>query len=60
MMTHNRMFLAISVHFPASGKDDEYLECIDDLINFINDKLKEDETILIGADLKVCFVKMHR
>ena len=38
---HECRFLAISVYFPTSGKDDEYLECNDELINFVTDVKKE-------------------
>ena len=47
---HECQFLAISVYFPTSGKDDEYLECTDELINFVNDVKKENEVTLIGSD----------
>ena len=47
---HECRFLAISVYFPTSGKDDEYLECNDELINFVTDVKKENEVILIGSD----------
>ena len=43
-------FLAVSVYFPTRGKDDEYLECTSDLLNFVNDNLKEGEIILMGID----------
>ena len=43
-------FLAISVYFPTSGKDDEYLEVVSDLTNFVLDNQREDEVLLLGAD----------
>ena len=43
-------FLAISVYFPTSGKDDEYLEVASDLTNFVLDNKREDEVLLLGAD----------
>ena len=42
--------LCISVYFPTSGKDEEFLEMSTDLTNFVNDHQKEDETVLIGTD----------
>ena len=34
--------LAISVYFPTSGKDNEFLECIDQLSNLIMEHLIEN------------------
>ena len=50
LSTQDQKFIAVSVYFPTSGKDDEYLECTSDLINFSNDNLREDENILMGID----------
>ena len=46
----DKTFLAVSIYFPTGGKDDEYLECVSDLTNFVHDKLKVNEVILIGTD----------
>ena len=45
-------FLVISVYFPTSGKDEEYLELCTDLVNFIaiNQHGSGSDTVLIGAD----------
>ena len=43
-------FLAISVYFPTSGKDDEYLECTSDLCYLAAEYRNENYTILIGTD----------
>ena len=43
-------YLAISVYYPTSGKDCEFLECISNLSDFINKHNEENQTILIGAD----------
>ena len=50
LKTQNQRFLLISVYFPTSGKDDEYLECITDLVNFAVENKEEHETLLIGTD----------
>ena len=42
--------LAISVYFPTSGKDDEYMDCIVNLSNFIQDNATENMEIMIGTD----------
>ena len=42
--------LAISVYFPTSGKDDEFLDCIANLSNFIAENITEDREVLIGTD----------
>ena len=47
---HSNIFIAISVYFPTSGKDAEFLECISDLSNFIRVHREGRETILIGTD----------
>ena len=41
-------FLAISAYFPTSGKDDEYLECVSDIENFVRENKRDNEVILIG------------
>ena len=38
------------MYFPTSGKDAEFLECVSDLINFVMEYQKENETILMGMD----------
>ena len=43
-------FLALSVYFPTSGKDEEYLECTSDLSNFVAEYRNEDYNVLIGTD----------
>ena len=45
-----QVFLALSVYFPTSGKDDLYLGCTNDLRDFISDNLRENEMILLGCD----------
>ena len=42
--------LAISVYFPTSGKDDEFMDCISHLSNLIMDHTNENMEILIGTD----------
>ena len=46
----NDKFLALSVYFPTSGKDDEYLECVTDIVNLVTENLEASENILIGTD----------
>ena len=46
----DQKFLAFSVYFPTSGKDDEYLEVVSDLTNFVLDNQTEDEVLLLGSD----------
>ena len=50
IISENEKFIAISVYFPTSGKDSEFLECVSDLVNFVSENRKENETILIGTD----------
>ena len=45
----NCKILAISVYFPTCGKDDEFLECIANLSNYIAEN-QHDREILIGTD----------
>ena len=42
--------LAISVYFPTSGKDDEFMECISSLSNFLREYQAEGEDVIIGTD----------
>ena len=42
--------LLISLYSPTHGKDDEFLECIDFLSEFLLINLSENEEIVIGAD----------
>ena len=37
LKTQNLKFIIISVYFPTSGKDDEYLECVSDLTNYVTE-----------------------
>ena len=46
----DQLLLAISAYLPTFGKDDEYLECDDDLSNFILENKKTNEIVLIGTD----------
>ena len=46
----SRTVIMISLYAPTSGKDDEFLECIDHLSEFILINLSENENIVIGAD----------
>ena len=43
-------FLAISAYLPTSGKDDEYMECVWDITNFVRENKTENEAVLIGTD----------
>ena len=40
----------ISVYFPTRGKDDEYLQCVTDLHNYILLNGDENELLIIGCD----------
>ena len=42
--------LAISLYAPTHGKDDEYLECLSYLTEFILENKSENDSMLIGAD----------
>ena len=42
--------LAISLYAPTAGKDDEFLECIDFLTEFISNNIKAHPTVIIGTD----------
>ena len=46
----NLKFLFLSVYFPTSGQDDEFLNCIADLSNYIHDNSDSGVIIVIGAD----------
>ena len=48
--TKGQQFLAVSVYFPTAGKDEEYLECVSDLTNFVLVHKKENDVVLIGTD----------
>ena len=50
LILHEKKFLVFSVYFPTSGKDDDYLDCIGDLVNFAMEHQDDDEVILIGTD----------
>ena len=43
-------FLAIAAYLPTSGKDDEFLDCLDQLTDFIQQNSSDGSTILIGTD----------
>ena len=42
--------LAVSAYLPTSGQDDEFLECLSELSNFILVNNSDNRTILIGLD----------
>ena len=42
--------LAVSAYLPTAGKDDEFLECIAELSNFIHENTARNVTVLIGTD----------
>ena len=42
--------LSISLYAPTSGKDDEFLECITDLTEYILCNISEGDRLLIGTD----------
>ena len=42
--------LVISAYLPTSGRDDDFLDSIEELSNFIVENISEKDTILIGAD----------
>ena len=42
--------LAISAYLPTSGKDDDFLCCMDELSNFLLENCADTDTILIGTD----------
>ena len=42
--------LAISAYLPTSGRDDEFLECLSELSNFIQENTAGNDTIVIGTD----------
>ena len=46
----NLTIFAISVYFPTSGKDDEYLDCVSNLSNYIIIYSSEEDVIIIGCD----------
>ena len=50
LTTDSLSFLMISLYAPTAGKDDEFLECIDHLSEFILKNLSENEFVVIGAD----------
>ena len=41
----DQKLVAISVYFPTSGKDDEFVDCTVELINFVNEVKKSDESV---------------
>ena len=42
--------ILVSLYAPTHGKDEEFLECIDNLSEFLLQHLSENEHIIIGAD----------
>ena len=48
--------LVISLYAPTHGKDDEFLECLSHLSQFILENISENDAVLIGADSN-CSVK---
>ena len=42
--------LSISLYAPTSGKDDEFLECITDLTEYILSNISEGDRLLLGTD----------
>ena len=42
--------LAVSLYAPTHGKDDEFLECLSYLTEFILENITEQDSIIIGAD----------
>ena len=45
-----QLILAISLYLPTSGQDDQFLECLGELSNFIVENSSDIGTILIGTD----------
>ena len=48
--------LVVSLYAPTHGKDEEYLECLSYLAEFILENMSENDSLLIGADTN-CSVK---
>jgi hypothetical protein len=46
-----RSILAISLYAPTSGKDDDFLECIDFLSDFLSSNISGQSCVIIGAKL---------
>ena len=45
------LFVILSVYFPTHGKDDEYLECISEIINLVTECRTDSENLIVGADI---------
>ena len=52
----NLKLIAVSLYAPTSGKDDEYLECLSYLADFLTKNKTTTDLIIIGADWN-CSVK---
>ena len=52
--THHGSILAISLYAPTAGQDDEYLECLDDLTEYIQSYMAGNDEIVIGTDANCC------
>ena len=52
--THHGSILAISLYAPTAGQDDEYLECLDDLTEYIQSYMAGNYEIVIGTDANCC------
>ena len=46
----NSSLILVSLYTPTSGKDDEYLECLSHLTEFLLGKICDKDAIIIGAD----------
>jgi exonuclease III len=46
----NQETLAISLYAPTSGRDDDFLECLDFLSNFIQSHMPVSGSVIIGTD----------
>ena len=52
--------LAISAYLPTSGKDDEYLDCLCQLSNFITDNTSVHDTVLIQVQMQTVQIDQLR
>ena len=50
LCTANAPVFLVSLYSPTHGKDDEFLECVSDLTEFLLSRTSENDTIIIGAD----------
>ena len=50
LSTNSGSILTISLYAPTSGKDDEFLECITDLTEYILSNFHSGDSLLIGTD----------